>query len=119
MRTKFTEKYMALKDEETQTLNRILKMMPRKEYSFDEDGGFSVDCYINDSPHRCNVAKVVYPVSSDGGIFVESEYVELSEIGSLDMGFGEISSIIENLPEPCLTALDGMEFAADKWLADD
>lgn len=106
MNTNFIDKYMALKAEEKDTLNKILEQLPNKEYEFDEDEHVSVDCYIEGEPHHADVKKVVYPISSDGGIFVEDTDTELTEIGYTDMHFGEIEIVIENLPDPSVEILD-------------
>lgn len=106
MKTNFIDKYMAIKNEEKDTLNKLLEQLPNKEYEFDEDEYVSVDCYLNDEPHHADVKKVVHPITSDGGIFVEDAYTELSEIGYSDMAFGEIEVIIENLPDPSVETLN-------------
>lgn len=108
MNTNFIDKYMAIKNEEKDTLNKLLEQMPNKEYDLEENEvSVGVDCYIKDEPHHPDVKKLVYPITSDGGIFVEEEYTgELKEIGSSNMGFGEMSVIIENIPDPSVEVLN-------------
>lgn len=107
MNTNFIDKYMAIKDEEKNTLNSLLEKLPGKQYDLEENECvIGVDCWLNDEPHHADVKKVVYPITSDHGIFVEDDYTELTEIGTMDINFGEMSTIIEQLPDPDVAALN-------------
>lgn len=107
MNTNFIDKYMAIKDEEVKTLNDLLEQLPDKQYDIEENECvIGVNCYLNDEPRHADVKKVVYPITSDYGIFVEDDYTKLTEIGYSDMGFGEIEVIIEQLPDPDVAALN-------------
>lgn len=107
MNTNFIDKYMAIKDEEKNTLNKLLEQLPSKQYDLEENERMiGVDYWLNDEPHHANVKKVVYPITSDNGIFVEDDYTELTEIGAMDINYGEMSVIIEQLPDPDVAALN-------------
>lgn len=107
MNTNFIDKYMAIKDEEKNALNSLLEKLPGKQYDLEENECMiGVDCWLNDEHHHADVKKVVYPVTSDNGIFVEDDYTELTEIGTTDINYGEMSIIIEELPDPDVAALN-------------
>lgn len=107
MNTNFIDKYMAIKDEEKNALNSLLEKLPGKQYDLEENECMiGVDCWLNDEHHHADVKKVVYPINSDHGIFVEDDYTELTEIGTTDINYGEMSIIIDQLPDPDVAALN-------------
>lgn len=107
MNTNFIDKYMAIKDEEKNALNSLLEKLPGKQYDLEENECMiGVDCWLNDEHHHADVKKVVYPITSDHGIFVEDDYTELTEIGTTDINYGEMSIIIDQLPDPDVAALN-------------
>lgn len=98
----YLSQYMSIKDKEVAAINDALQRLPNNEWQWKWDAAPRVTA----SPHKwdgsdqVNVVKVKYPVSSDCGIFIQSDYdFETIEVGSLEVAFGDITAILDNMPD--------------------
>lgn len=99
---------MDIKEEEKNALNEKLKLFPNQQYTNDDEDDpiTGVDCWVNDEPQHLDVMRVKYPVPDDCGIFLEDEGGCTYEVGARSLNFGEITNIMDNIPESCLEMLN-------------
>lgn len=97
----FLGQYMAIREKEVAALNKALQEFPNREWEWNSDETPKIIA----SPHKYdgsdtfNVVKVKMPVTSDCGIFIQSLYdFDTIEVGSLEVAFGNITNILDNLP---------------------
>lgn len=100
----FTSQYMQIKQKEVETLNDVLEEHFNSEYRFN-NGGIYIEATIpkTSTQVQARLLEVKAPVTSDGGIFVKPvDYVDEDyiETGYLNIAYGDIDYILDNLPEP-------------------
>lgn len=98
----FIKEYMDIKKKEVKAINEALKNLPAGTFTFKRGDGPYVNCYTHgaDEPSQSEVVKVTFPVSDDCGILVRPTYDnEVYEVGALNVAFGDINTILDNMPE--------------------
>ena len=95
--------YMAIRDKEVSTINKVLTENFNGEYHFEEHPYVTAVMPNQDEPIKAKVMVVKSPISLDCGIFVIPNYYvddDPIEIGYGDISFDDIDSILDDLPEP-------------------
>ena len=100
----FISQYMQIKQKEVETLNAVLEEHFNSEYRFN-NGGIYIEATIpkTSTPVQARLLEVKAPVTCDGGIFVKPvDYVDEDyiETGYLNIAYGDIDYILDNMPEP-------------------
>lgn len=98
----FLGRYMAVKDMEVAALNSALRGLANGEWHWTKDEAPRVTASPRkwDGTDQANVVMIKFPVSSDCGIFIQSDYdFETIEVGALEVAFSDISTILDNLPD--------------------